>query len=227
MSTAAPVVLGWSGGKDSALSLYALRADPRHEVRELVTTVTDGYDRISIHGVRRSLLHAQARALGLPVREVRIPAVCTNDEYEGAMVGALAGSRATWPGLELAAFGDLFLADVRAYRERLLERAGLRGLFPLWGRDTAALAREVVRLGFRAVVVCVDNTLLDPAFAGREYDDAFLDALPATADPCGERGEFHTFVYDGPIFADPVRGARGEVVVRDGRFVYCDLTEPA
>lgn len=223
---AAPrLLLGWSGGKDSALALHALRAASAADgaaprVEGLLTTVTGAYDRISMHGVRTALLDAQAAALGLPVRVARIPAPCTNDEYQAVMRAPLDAWRAD--GGDGVAFGDLFLADVRAYRERLLQPTGLAAHFPLWGRDTAALAREFVRLGFRATLVTIDPRKLDPSFAGRAYDDALLDALPPDVDPCGEHGEFHTFVHDGPIFARPVPVRAGEVVARDG-FVFADL----
>lgn len=219
---AARTLLSWSGGKDSALALQALRADPAVQVEALLTTLTDTYDRVSMHGVRRALLDAQAAALGLAVECVRVAPGCTNADYEAAFGGALAA----WSGRGGAAvaFGDLFLTDVRAYRERLVaEHApGVAARFPLWGVDTAELARRFVADGFRAVLVCVDPRQIDPAFCGREYDATLLDELPPGADPCGENGEFHTFVYGGPGFARPVAVARGEVVAREG-FVFCDL----
>jgi uncharacterized protein (TIGR00290 family) len=220
--TPARTLLSWSGGKDSALALHALRADPAARVEALLTTVTDAYDRVSMHGVRRALLERQAAAVGVPLETVRIPPGCSNADYEAAFGAALAG----WAGRggEAVAFGDLFLADVRAYRGRLVaERAAsLAARFPLWGADTAALARRFVADGFRAVLVCVDPRQVDASFCGREYDARLLAELPPGADPCGENGEFHTFVYDGPVFDRPVPVARGEVVARDG-FVFCDL----
>jgi uncharacterized protein (TIGR00290 family) len=218
-----PIVLSWSGGKDSSVALAALREDERFEVVALLTSVTPAYDRISIHGVRRSLLHAQAASLGLPVLEVELEPGCSNEAYEQAFLAAAARARAAHPGLRAIAFGDLFLEDVRAYRERLAAEAGLEPVFPVWGRDTAALAAEVVALGYRAHLVCVDTEALPAAFAGAPFDAALLRALPRSVDPCGERGEFHTFVHDGPIFARPVGVATGEVVIREGRFAYCDL----
>jgi uncharacterized protein (TIGR00290 family) len=214
------LALSWSGGKDSVLALRALRDEYGVEPQALVTTVTSSYDRISMHGVRRSLLRRQAGALGLPLVEVTIPPGCTNAVYERRWRDAFASSRLD--GAEEVAFGDLFLEDVRRYREDLLARAGKRGVFPLWGRDTAALAREFVASGFRAVLVCVDPKQLDGSFAGREYDEALLADLPAAVDPCGERGEFHTFVYAGPGFSSPIGCRVGDVVERDG-FVFCDL----
>ena len=216
----ASLALSWSGGKDSALALRALRDEHGVEPQALVTTVTSSYDRISMHGVRRSLLRSQAGVLGLPLVEVTIPPGCTNMVYEERWTDAFASSRLE--GAEEVAFGDLFLEDVRRYREDLLARAGKRGVFPLWGRDTAALAREFVASGFRAVLVCVDPEQLDGSFAGREYDEGLLADLPAAVDPCGERGEFHTFVYAGPGFPTPVSCRVGDVVERDG-FVFCDL----
>ena len=213
-------LVSWSGGKDSTLALHRVLEERSARVDGLLTTVTDEFERISMHGVRTSLLDAQARALGLPLRVARIPRACTNDVYETVSREALA--RYAAEGGESVVFGDLFLADVRAYRERLLAPLPLAPSFPLWGEDTRALARRFVALAFRAVLVCVDPKQIDPAFCGRDYDDRLLDELPPSADPCGENGEFHTFVYDGPIFRGAVPIRRGEVVTRDG-FVFCDL----
>jgi len=226
-TTVKPVLVAWSGGKDSALALREIVGDARYRVAALLTTVTAEYDRISMHGVRRSLLHRQAESLGLPLEEVVISPGATNDDYETNMGGALATLRTRISGLDTVVFGDLFLADIRAYRERMLARLGLRGLFPLWLRDTRSLAHEFVRLGYRAVLVCVDATQLAGEFAGREFDADLLRDLPSDVDPCGENGEFHTFVYAGPGLREPVPHERGPLVVRDGRFVYCDLVETA
>lgn len=217
------VVLAWSGGKDSTLALAALRADPRYRVVALLTTVTREYDRISIHGVRRAVLEAQVTALGLPLIEASIPAGSSNADYEAAFALGLRTAQERSPGLRHIGFGDLFLTDVRAYREALLGALGWVGLFPLWGEDTAALARHFVRTGHRAILTCVDTTQLDPEFAGREFDAALLAELPEAVDPCGERGEFHTCVYAGPAFARPLPLIVGERVRPDGRFEYCDL----
>lgn len=217
------VALAWSGGKDSSLALAALRADPAVDVVALLTTITSDYDRISIHGVRRAVLEAQVAAVGLPLVEAAIPANAANDVYEQALASALATLQQREPGVRHLAFGDLFLTDVRAYRERLLPPLGWTPLFPLWGRDTTALAREFVQAGYRAVVTCVDTTQLGPEFAGRDFDASFLAALPSAVDPCGERGEFHTCVYAGPIFRRPLPIRTGERVRRDGRFEYCDI----
>jgi uncharacterized protein (TIGR00290 family) len=218
-----PVILSWSGGKDSALALEALAADPDLVVVGLLTSVTRGYDRVSIHGVRRALLHDQARALGLPVYEIALEPSCSNADYEAAFHAALARVRADFPNVTTIAFGDLFLEDVRAYRERLLTDTGWRPLFPLWGEPTSALAERCLALGIAARLVCVDTTQLGGEFAGRLYDQELLAELPARVDPCGERGEFHTFVSDGPGFRSAVEYTVGEVVRRDERFVYCDL----
>jgi uncharacterized protein (TIGR00290 family) len=212
--------LSWSGGKDSALALRTLRDEHGVEPHALVTTVTSSYDRVSMHGVRRSLLKRQADALGLPLVEIVIPPGCPNTVYEQRWMEAFASARLE--GVEEVAFGDLFLEDVRRYREVLLAREGKRGLFPLWGRDTTRLAHEFVTAGFRAVLVCVDPKQLDGSFAGHEYDERLLAELPVDVDPCGERGEFHTFVYAGPDFPEPIGCRVGEVVERDG-FVFCDL----
>ncbi len=217
------VVLAWSGGKDSALALTALRADPRYRVVALLTTVTREYDRISIHGVRRAVLEAQVSALGLPLIEASIPSGSSNADYEAAFALALRTAQERWPGLRHISFGDLFLTDVRAYREALLGSLGWVGVFPLWGEDTAALARQFVDTGHRAILTCVDTTQLAPEFAGREFDAALLAELPESVDPCGEQGEFHTCVYAGPQFARPLPLVAGERVRRDGRFEYCDV----
>ncbi|HEX7084054.1 MAG TPA: hypothetical protein VF186_08070 [Gaiellaceae bacterium] len=212
------LALSWSGGKDSALALQALRGQGV-EPAALLTTLTESYERISMHGVRRALLAAQARAVGVPLVEVWIPAVCGNETYEERMGEAFAtGLR----DVEAVAFGDLFLTDVRAYREERLAQAGREALFPLWGLDTGALARSFVTDGFEATLVCVDPRRLDASFAGRAYDAELLRDLPPDVDPCGENGEFHTFVHAGPVFAEPVATVRGAVVERDG-FAFCDI----
>jgi uncharacterized protein (TIGR00290 family) len=211
--------LSWSGGKDSALTLWTLR-EKGVEPEALITTVTDRYERISMHGVRRELLTRQADAAGIPLVEVRIPPACVNDVYEQRMAEAFASPPLS--DVEAVAFGDLFLEDVRAYREQRLTANDRRGFFPLWGRDTANLAREFIAAGFQARIVCLDPRALDACFAGRAYDEQLLADLPASVDPCGENGEFHTFVHAGPIFTEPIACQTGEVVQRDG-FVFCDL----
>jgi uncharacterized protein (TIGR00290 family) len=204
------------------MALHTLRQDSSYEVDCLLTTITEDYDRISIHGVRRALLHRQAEAIGTDLFEVSIPAECTHETYRSSMAAALTSRRLA--GIDTHAFADLFLEDVRAYRETNLAELGKKAIFPVWGRDTRTFARDFISLGFHAVVVCVDSRILDPKFAGREFDQALLHDLPADVDPCGENGEFHTFVYDGPGFRFPVRFDRGETVVRDG-FAFRDLVE--
>lgn len=221
--TREPIVLSWSGGKDSCLALAALRQDERFDVVGLLTSVTRGYERISVHGVRRTLLDAQVEALGLPLFEVTLEPNATNDSYEAAFHAAVGRVRAAYPELRQVAFGDLFLEDIRLYRERLVAAAGLSALFPLWGRNTTELAEEFLAAGYRAHLVCVDTTQLSSDFAGAAFDAALLTALPPTVDRCGERGEFHTFVSEGPIFTRPIPVRRGEVVIREARFAYCDL----
>jgi len=220
-----PVLVAWSGGKDSALALQEILGAGRYRVAALLTTVTGEYDRISMHGVRRTLLRRQAESLALPLEEVVISPSASNDEYEARMGTALEGLRSRVSGLDRVVFGDLFLTDIRAYRERMLARIRMRGLFPLWLRDTGALAADFVRQGYKAVLACVDSRALPQSFAGREFDAALLNDLPPGVDPCGENGEFHTFVYAGPILRAPVPHRRGAIVVRQGRFVYCDLEE--
>src|SRR5438309_6915238 len=186
------VLVAWSGGKDSALALREVLRDGRYRVAALLTTVTAEYDRISMHGVRRTLLEQQAASLGLPLEQVLISPGATDEEYEGNMGATLVALRDRVPGLDTVVFGDLLLADIHAYRERMLARVGMRGLLPLWLRDTRALAADFVRQGYRAVLACVDSRVLPSAFAGREFDAALLRDLPSGVDPCGENGEFHT-----------------------------------
>ena len=223
MSAPGGLALSWSGGKDSALALWML-VEERLRPTTLLATVTEEYGRVSMHGVRRSLLRRQAAATGLPLVEIEIPASCTNDLYESRMEAAFASAELSV--VEEVAFGDLFLEDIRAYRESRLAAAGRGARFPVWGSDTAALARRFLAAGFRAILVCVDPRALDPSFAGRDYDERLLAELPDGVDPCGENGEFHTFVTAGPVFARPVACRRGDVVERDG-FVFCDLLEDA
>jgi uncharacterized protein (TIGR00290 family) len=217
------VVLSWSGGKDSALALDALSRDPEVEIVGLLTSVTRGYERISVHGVRRSMLEAQVERLDLPLFEITLDPNSTNDAYEAAFRDALEEIRRQLPDVAHIAFGDLFLADVRAYRERLLAGGGFDPLFPIWGLDTAGLARRFIAEGFVARLVCVDTAQLDATFSGRLFDEHLLADLPASVDPCGERGEFHTFVSDGPPFKTAIPYRVGETVLRDNRFMFCDL----
>jgi len=225
MNVPTPVLLAWSGGKDSSLALARLRNDPSVRVCALVTAVTSGFDRISIHGVRRDLLERQATAIGLPLIVATLEPNAPNAAYEQAWAAALAEGSARFDGATHVAYGDLFLEDVRVYRETQLRGLGYTPLHPIWGENTAELARSFIADGFRAVLTCVDTTQLDARFAGRAFDDALLEELPAGVDPCGERGEFHTFVWDGPHMRAPVPIVAGEKILRDNRFQYCDFLE--
>jgi uncharacterized protein (TIGR00290 family) len=215
------ILFAWSGGKDSALALYTLLQEGSWEVAGLLTTVTEGYQRISMHGVRLELLQQQAEALGLPLELVWIPQHCDNGEYERRMQEVL--ERYLSQGVHAVAFGDIHLEEVRSYRERNLARLDMGAIFPLWGKAPAELVRRFIALGFRAVITCVDTAMLGREFAGREIDAQLLAELPAGVDPCAENGEFHSFVYAGPIFRRPIAFTRGEKILRENRFFYCDL----
>jgi uncharacterized protein (TIGR00290 family) len=221
MST--PVLLAWSGGKDCLMALQALRADPKWNPAGLLTTVARNIDRVAMHGIRRDILHAQAERLDLPLLTAEIDWPSSNEAYEQAHAEALIEAARRWPGLHHCAYGDLFLADIRGYRETQLARMDWKGVFPLWGLDTATLAHRFVQQGHRAVLSCVDTSQLDASFSGREFDDALLSDLPDTTDPCGENGEFHTLVRDGPAFTRPIRLRKGISVLRDARFQYTDF----
>ncbi len=220
MSPRPRALVSWSTGKDSAWALQRVRAQGELEVVGLLTTLSPQYGRVSVHGTREALLRVQAEALGLPVHPVALPTPCSNADYEARFGEALEAAREA--GVTHVVFGDLFLADIRAYRERLLARHGLTGVYPLWGEDTAALAREMVQSGLRARLTCVDPRVLPHTFAGDTFGPGFLERLPAGVDPCGENGEFHTCVTEGPMFAQPLRVRVGEVVERAG-FVYADV----
>ena len=213
-------ILSWSSGKDSAWSLQVLRSDPRYEVVALLTTITRQFDRVAMHGVRRELLEAQAAAAALPLWKLEIPTPCSNEDYDAVMRAAVV--RAVAEQIECIAFGDLFLEDIRRYREDRLAGSGLEPVFPLWQKPTGALAREMIDGGLRARISCVDPRALTADFAGREFDAVLLRDLPAAVDPCGERGEFHTFAYAGPMFEHAIAIETGETVERDG-FVFTDL----
>lgn len=223
MQSRTPVLLSWSGGKDAAWALHVLRQRGDVDVVGLFTTITEGVERVSMQGIRVDVLRAQAAATGLPLIEARIPQLADNAAYEASFADALTHARLRWPQLATIAFGDLFLADIRAWREALCGRLGWSALFPLFGADTAALAREMQAGGLRARLCCVDTTQLDACYAGRVFDTALLDALPATVDPCGEHGEFHTCVSDGPMFDAPLVLEVGETLLRDKRFLYTDF----
>jgi uncharacterized protein (TIGR00290 family) len=218
-----PVVMSWSGGKDCALALHVLRADPDYQIVGLMTSIADEFKRVSHHGVREELLEAQARAIGCPLLKIYLPSgqssPCTNEVYEEIMAKAMDDLKSR--GVFTVGFGDLFLEDLRAWRETNMAKAGMRGVFPIWKRDTHRLAREIIAQGFKAILSCVEGRV-GPGFAGRAFDERLLADLPEGVDPCGENGEFHTFVHDGPCFLGPVPVQVGETVIRDGRY-YADL----
>ena len=219
-STRERVLVSWSGGKDSCMALEELLTDGRFQVAALVTTVTRESDCISMHGVRRVLLERQAESLGLPLHQVLIPKGASNKEYESALEQALAAYLES--GVESIVFGDLFLEDIRAYREQLFSRLGMRPLFPLWKRNTSTLIEDSIGRGFRSVVTCVNSEILDKSFAGRVIDSEFLLRLPSNVDPCGENGEFHTFVFDGPLFTREIGFKTGDVRLEENHY-FCDL----
>ena len=221
MTLTEKAIVLWSGGKDSALALYEILKSGRYEVIELLTTVTKDYDKISIHGVRRVLLEQQAHALRIPLEEMFITKGASDAEYEGELLKTLKRHRDK--GVFYVVFGDIFLEDVRKYRERILAKAEMNGIFPLWKKDTGELALKFIKLGFKAVITSVDSNVLGKDFVGREYDEKFLADLPANVDPCGENGEFHSFVYDGPLFCERIGFKKGEPSLRDNRFFSCDL----
>jgi len=215
------VIVAWSGGKDSALALYEVLNSGSYEVLELLTTVAKDHDRISIHGVRRVLLEQQTKALRIPLEEMFILKGASDAEYEDKLLEMLKRHRDN--GVFSVVFGDIFLEDVRKYREQLLAKAGMNGIFPLWKKETKQLARKFINLGFKAISTSVDSHVLGKDFAGREYDEKFLSDLPANVDPCGENGEFHSFVYDGPLFCERMAFEKGEITLRDNRCYSCDL----
>lgn len=217
-----PMLLAWSGGKDAAWALHVLRQREDAEVVGLLTTITREQGRASMQGIRRSVLQAQAHATGLPLLEAMIPAQCANIDYERAMADAIARAQDRWPGLRTMAFGDLFLEDIRAWRVANLAGVGWDVVTPLFGRDTASLARDMIDGGLRAQLCCVDSHPLDAGFAGRAFDGALLRDLPVHVDPCGEHGEFHTCVSDGPMFDAPIALVQGDTTLRDGRFAFTD-----
>ena len=219
------VLVCFSSGKDSALALWEIQRSGQYEIAALLSTVTSDYERISMHGVRQELLERQAEAMGYPLEQVLITADGDNAQYEARMREVLERFRDA--GVRKVAFGDLFLEEVRKYREDNLARVDMEAVFPLWGRPTGELAREFIDAGFKAVLTCVDSELLDGRFVGRDFDSEFLADLPTGVDFCGENGEFHTFVYAGPIFDRAISFQKGEVVIREGRFHFCDLVPGA
>ena len=218
------VALSWSSGKDSAHALHLLRKKPEIEIAGLVTTFNEAADRVAMHAVRRSLVERQAELAGLSLWSIGLPWPCTNERYE-ALMGEQCGKLVA-QGIEAIAFGDLFLREIRDYRERQLAGAGLAPLFPLWDLPTDSLAREMLASGLKARITCVDPSKIDRSFAGRDFDASLLSDLPPCADPCGENGEFHTFAWDSPAFRRPIEIQAGEIVERDG-FVFADVMERA
>ncbi len=215
------VIVAWSGGKESALALHEFQKNGDCEILALLTTLTKDYDRISMHGVRRVLLEEQASSLGFPLEKVFISKNATSEEYESEMQKIL--EKYQMAGVSYVVFGDVFLEDVRKYREEKLSKIGMKGIFPIWKRDTTELAHTFINLGFKSIITCVDSNCLGKIFVGRAFDKRFLSELPSGVDPCGENGEFHSFVYDGPIFQKGIRYIKGGIVLRDNRFYYCDL----
>jgi uncharacterized protein (TIGR00290 family) len=216
------ILFSWSGGKDSALALHSLQNNKQLEIVALLTTVTADYDRISMHGVRRDLLEKQAKSIGIPLEKVTISKNASNDEYEEKIKAVLLKYKNE--GVTSVAFGDIFLEDLKKYREENLAKIGLKGLFPLWKQKSDILAKKFIDLKFKAIITCVDGKQLDGRrFCGREYDNALISELPKNVDCCGENGEFHSFVYAGPIFKNEIPIKKGEVVLRDEQFYFCDL----
>jgi uncharacterized protein (TIGR00290 family) len=215
------LIFSWSGGKDSALALYEVYKAEKYEIMTLLTTVTEDYNRISMHGVRRELLEEQAGSMELPLEIILLSVNAGNGEYERKMEDFLVKYKDK--GTSHVCFGDIFLEDLKDYREANLQKVQMKGIYPIWKRDSNELAQTFIREGFKAIITCVDSEVLDKKFAGRLYDQQFLDELPAGVDPCGENGEFHSFVFDGPIFKHRINVEKGDVVVRDNRFYYCDL----
>jgi uncharacterized protein (TIGR00290 family) len=214
------ILLSWSGGKDCSLAHYCIQEAKAYEIAGLLTTVTDGYDRVSMHGVRRALLERQAESLGLPLQKVCIPKDSTDKDYEARMKEVLLAYQDE--DINAVAFGDIFLENVRRYREEKLAQIGMEAIFPLWKRDTTELIRSFIDLGFKALITCVDSKVLDSSFAGKVINDGFVSSLPSDVDPNGENGEFHSFVIDGPIFKQKINVSLGKVVLRDS-FYFCDL----
>jgi uncharacterized protein (TIGR00290 family) len=215
------ILFSWSSGKDSALALHSIQQNKDLEIVALLTTVTQDYDRVSMHGVRRELLAKQAKSIGIPLEAVTISKNCSNEEWEEKIQEVLLFYKIK--GVTSVAFGDIFLEDLKKYRESNLAKIGLKGIFPLWKQSSYILAKTFIELKFKAVITCVDSKLLDGKFCGRDYDAALISELPKTVDCCGENGEFHSFAYAGPIFKEEIKFTKGDVVVRDNQFWFCDL----
>lgn len=214
-------IISWSSGKDSAFALYKVLQSEKYEVVGLLTTITAEYERISMHGVRKELLEIQAELIGLPLYIVEINPGCTDNDYRAVMKKQLEAFKQM--GVDCIVFGDIFLSEIRSFREDNMKGTGIEAIFPLWKINTSELGREFIHSGFKSILTCVDTEKLDKSFVGKEYDHNFLRKLPIEVDPCGENGEFHSFVYDGPIFKHPINLCKGELVLRDNRFMYCDI----
>ena len=215
------VLISWSGGKDSALALYNVLKEKKIKIKLLFTTISEEYNRISMHGVRTELLEAQARSLGFNLRIIKLPKDVGNDEYAAIMKKEMLSLKSI--KIDEIIFGDIFLEDVREYRESNLSKIGMAARFPLWGKSTKEIAKEFINLGFKAIITCTDSTFLDDSYIGQLYNDDFLLSLPSNVDPCGENGEFHTFVFGGPIFSYPIQFKKGDIVFREDRFYFVDL----
>ena len=215
------IILSWSGGKDCAMALYQLLRSEKYQVTSLLTVLTEGYDRISMHGVPGALLQQQAKSIGLPLEKVYIPQQCSMEEYSARMLEKMRQCIAN--GINTVAFGDIFLEDLRKQREDNLNKISMQAIFPLWKKNTLDLAHEFIEKGFKTIITCCDSKCFDKPIAGRIFNKSFLSQLPAGIDPCGENGEFHSFVFDGPIFETPLSFTVGQTVLRDNRFHFCDL----
>lgn len=217
------IILSWSGGKDCAMTLHQLQQSDDYQVQALLTVLTEGYDRISMHGVSNILLEKQAKALGIPLEKVYIPQQCSMEQYSAKMEEKMLQCLAK--DIKTVAFGDIFLEDLRKQREDNLKKVSMKAIFPLWKKDTSKLAREFIEKGFKSIITCNDSKILDQKIAGQFFTEDLLSQLPAEIDPCGENGEFHSFVFDGPIFKKPISFSLGQTVLRDNRFYFCDLIE--
>jgi len=215
-----PVIISWSGGKDSVLALFLLNRE-KFNVRTLITSISEDYNRVSMHGVRKELLEKQVNSIGIPLITISLPKDTTNEEYEKIMKREMLYFKSH--RVYHVVFGDIFLEDIRNYRELNLSKIGMKAIFPLWKKDTKELAESFINLGFKAIITSVDSKFLEGTFIGKLFDLDFLDSLPSNVDPCGENGEFHSFVFDGPIFSYPIQFQKGEIVFRENRFYYIDL----
>ena len=215
-----PVIISWSGGKDSVLALHFLNKD-EFNVRTLITTISESYNRVSMHGVRKELLEKQAKSIGIPLLTISLPKDITNDEYEKIMKREMLYFKSQ--SVYKVVFGDIFLEDIRKYREANLSKIGMKAIFPLWKRDTKALAEKFIESGFKAIITSVDSKYLEGSYVGRQFDRDFLNSLPPNVDSCGENGEFHSFVFNGPNFSYPIHFQKGNIVFRENRFYYIDL----